>query len=301
MKEDYSGTSTTHRMVNEIIPPSEFVNGNIVLSKGSYFAASLTLINTASGQPLTKGLDYKYRILDSAATGHSGGKFVYSLIELKTEITAPLSATYQYVGGEYVQQRESILRMLELQQDTDLSKIYYSRLKNRPNSFDVTLDHLHDASEITGKDEEIAALANIHEALQRIGDNVALGTEHDVIKAIYVKLGEIDAVDANQAELIQTLFLSDIAMRETRLVQDRAIVGNQSSLIKLATRVMNLEKFIDLHDETLPELYTASEQHELNHIKQSTEIINNQTDTINLSLDYFRLSERVRLMESSNE
>ncbi|AFI55338.1 hypothetical protein TSMG0055 [Halocynthia phage JM-2012] len=292
MLEDYTGSLPTHKMTGEIIPPSEFANGNLVLSKGSFFLDSLTLINVNTGEELIKNRDWKPRVLDSAATGHTGGKLIYSLIELTNTPTASISATYQYVGGSKVQQRETIINLLDTLGDTELSRIYYSNLKNRPHSFDVTEEHLHDASQVTGKDEEIAALANIHQSLERIGDNVALGVENDLVKYIVTKLNELATYDNEVSVRL-------VESRNSIITLQKAVVSNNIQDIEMAVRLMRLEatssKLSNLTDVLEK---TVSDSQFLN-LQHSVSIIKSQTGEIKLMRSQFLLNERIKLLENN--
>lgn len=299
MLEDYSGVKATHKATDELIPKTTLASGFAVLSKGAFFGTGLVLINAITRIPLTVNRDYKLRVLDSAATGHSSGKAVYTLIEILTTQTTDVLATYQYVGGYHVEQREVILRLLSTFGNEDISKIYYSQLKNKPVSFDVTEEHLHDASQVTGKDAEIAALNSITQSLERIGDNVALGHENELIKYIRDRLLSLtDRADSSEDILgIQTKFIEELNANYVSTTE--SIITTQTSLVGLARRLMSVEI---QGSQTLADtivLLTRLDESDSNQINQTLSIIDNQTSTIKLSHSVMSLSERIRQLENS--
>lgn len=164
---DYTGTDPSFRVNNERLEVGAFRNRCIALSKGAFYDESLVLVNSRTNIPLKIRNDYNLRVLDTAATGATG-KSLHTVIELKSEPTDPILATYQYIGGRYIYQHETITNLLESVESKDLFNIYYSQLKNRPTTFDAKPGHQHDASDVFGRDEEVAATMELVAAVREL-------------------------------------------------------------------------------------------------------------------------------------
>lgn len=170
---DYTGTDPSFRVNNERLEVAAFRDRCIALSKGAFYDDSLVLVNSRTNLPLKNQVDYHLRVLDTAATGASG-KSLHTVIELKSEPTDPILATYQYIGGRYIYQHETITHLLENVESKDLFNIYYSQLKNRPTTFDVKPKHQHDASDVFGRDEEVAATMELVAAVHKLTEETTL-------------------------------------------------------------------------------------------------------------------------------
>lgn len=185
MNADYTGTLETHKIPNVIIEADKLIDGSFALPMGAFFLDGLVVTDLLTNSPLPYPEAFKCQVLDVAATGHSAGKPVYTVIKIKNPSGGNYSVNGQYVLGKHVEQSDTIQRLLESGVGTDLAKIYYSQLLNRPESFDVDINHLHDASQITGKDQEVAALNSITEAITLMASNSRLGHDSDVL--LYIK------------------------------------------------------------------------------------------------------------------
>lgn len=292
MNEDYSGTLSSHKMVDELIPRSSVVNGTFVLSKGAFFSDSLTLIEVNTNTPLTVKRDFKPRVLDSAATGHAGGKEVHTLIELNAEPASDLKATYQYVGGRHIEQRETLINLISELENINLSNIFFSQLKGRPHAWNVTEEHLHDASQVTGKEEEIAALAAIKDSIVALNDNIVFGPESHLFIYITEKLTEFTATLLTQTKRIDDNVEADLG-------QDAAIIRTQAIVTDTLRRLMNVEVETDFNTRDIVNIKVNQEAQDNHLAEQTLSIIKNQTQTIGLSQVQMELSERVRLLENN--
>lgn len=216
MQEDYTGIAPSHKITDELVPMSTVINNTFPLAMGAFFEESVIIKNQATGQALVPDRDYRYRVLDSALSGHTGGKRIYYLVELKTNQVNNLLVTYQYVGGIAVEQRNTIINLLTNLGDTDLRDIYFSHIKNRPHTFSVTEDHFHDVGDVYGKDEEIAVLGEIATALDLMGRNLVEGPESELAAYVYANinslnkagLGRTKAIIKNQTMLIEQMRVS---------------------------------------------------------------------------------------------
>lgn len=165
---DYSGTNPKFKMSGELVPVSKVINGYFVLGKGAFYTGGLLVLDSVTGIELTPLIDYEAVVLDSAATGHSGGKPVYTLIKLIKSTGNDLLVDYQYVGGKYVEQVDTLTRLIANMNSRVSGNTLFSQVANRPLTMDVTEEHTHDSRDVTGKDQEIAALTQIAQNLARI-------------------------------------------------------------------------------------------------------------------------------------
>lgn len=291
MNEDYSGTLSSHKMVDELIPRSSVVNGTFVLSKGAFFSDSLTLIEVNTNTPLTVKRDFKPRVLDSAATGHAGGKEVHTLIELNAEPTSDLKATYQYVGGRHVEQRETLINLISELENINLSNIFFSQLKGRPHAWNVTEEHLHDAGQVTGKDEEIAALVSIKDAIDALNQNIIFGPESELFIFITEKLNELVARSLDNQQRIEQMVLAGLG-------RDEALIKIQAVIIPTLHRILDLELEQETQRDNITDLQGEQDEQNLLLAEQTLSIIQNQTHTIEMSHTQMQLSERIRTLEN---
>jgi hypothetical protein len=184
---DPTGISTDNFVPNEPYVLADRRIRAIVPKEGSFYGDSVALIDSATGQPLTKGVHYvcaEYLRTPSQMYGQP----VYGIIlVIDQKVSSSGLVSYQAVGGHYSTTTDTLKSLLEQKRDDGTEYNYYD-VVGKPDAFDPT-PHFHSLSDGMKFEYMVFMLERIRNAILW-KDSPAL---QDVYNYINSLLDELDA------------------------------------------------------------------------------------------------------------
>ena len=117
--------------------------------------------------------DFTVGLLNPIATSASkGGLTVFSTIELTDKwVTLPkLTVTYQFVGGPYFSNTEALEQAVR-DLNSKPTEVYWDQIQGKPVAYPPKY-HLHDAKDIYGMEETVAALYTISNSIDQLAEEI---------------------------------------------------------------------------------------------------------------------------------
>lgn len=157
----------------------------IVPKEGSFYGDSVAIIDSATGQPLTKGVHYVCaEYLRTPSTMY--GKPVYGVVLIiDAKVSASGLISYQAVGGHYSTTTDTLKSLLEQKRDDGSDYNYYD-VVGKPDAFDP-VPHFHSLSDGMKFEYMVFMLERIRNAILW-KDSPALQDIYNYINALLAEL-----------------------------------------------------------------------------------------------------------------
>lgn len=144
---DYSGAAATNLISNELVTLAARRVRAFAPRNGPFFQESLVLRDRSTNTVLT-GSQFRCIMLNGPATAISG-KAIYCMIVVTDQtVGTELEATYQTVGGDYVQSFDAIIDLLSAVSE-DTRPANWDNIVDREDLFNPT-QHMHPIGETMG-------------------------------------------------------------------------------------------------------------------------------------------------------
>lgn len=182
---DPTGVSPDNFVPNEPYTLADRRVRAIVPKEGSFYGDSVALVDSATGQPLTKGIHYVCaEYLRTPSTMY--GKPVYGVIlVIDAKVSATGLVSYQAVGGHYSTTTDTLKSLLEQKRDDGSDYNYYD-VVGKPDAFDP-VPHFHSLSDGMKFEYMVFMLERIRNAILW-KDSPALQDIYNYINALLTEL-----------------------------------------------------------------------------------------------------------------
>lgn len=182
---DPTGVSPDNFVPNEPYTLADRRVRAIVPKEGSFYGDSVALVDSATGQPLTKGIHYVCaEYLRTPSTMY--GKPVYGVIlVIDAKVSATGLVSYQAVGGHYSTTTDTLKSLLEQKRDDGSDYNYYD-VVGKPDAFNP-VPHFHSLSDGMKFEYMVFMLERIRNAILW-KDSPALQDIYNYINALLTEL-----------------------------------------------------------------------------------------------------------------
>ncbi len=147
------------------------INRAIVPNYGAYYAKSLVVRDTGTGQVLVPNEQFKAVQLYQEATTTTGLEVTSVVVVIDPNVGSDVEITYQAIGGEFSYSVQALREMLTTL-DLDNRPVNWGDILGTPTEYPAA-PHLHDAGDLYGFEYLVEALDAIRRAVL-IGNEAAL-------------------------------------------------------------------------------------------------------------------------------
>ena len=179
---DPTGIATTNLIPNEPVTLIQHKTRVFAVQYGAFFADSLVVVDTASGNTLTRDQYYAAEMYELPSAEY-GAEICCIVVVTDQNVGNSLSVTYQALGGLYGTSQQAIVDQINALSN-DGRPVAWGDIIQKPTGFTPT-KHLHDIGDVYGFEylvssmDRIAAAINLgdafsHDAIYQYIDN-ALG------------------------------------------------------------------------------------------------------------------------------
>lgn len=160
---DLTGNNPNNLVTNEVQELPVGTNRAIVPNYGAFYAQSLVVRDTATGQTLIPHTQYKAVQLYQEATVASGLEVTAVIVITDPAVGNEVSYDYQAIGGEFSYNVFSLRQMVEAL-DLDNRPVVWGEIIGTPDRFPPA-PHLHDAGDLYGFEYIVQALDAVRYAI----------------------------------------------------------------------------------------------------------------------------------------
>lgn len=160
---DRTGTNPNNLVQNELHTLAQKRFRAVAPMYGAFFTDGFTVFDKATNRQLIRGTEYVFVELYQSLTMLTGREVAGAMIVINPDVSSTVAINYQCVGGEYSENTETLVALLNQSSDDTVSKSFLD-VENKPATFVPSL-HLHDLGDGIGFEVLVFALEKLRNAI----------------------------------------------------------------------------------------------------------------------------------------
>lgn len=203
-QEDYSGANLDHRIVGETRTISSDIDRIVTPEYGSFFFATLSILNVDTGRKLVANKDYIGIQLDVVASELSG-KACHQAFQIKNKQVVNIRYEYIFVGGKHMSGLHLINELKKIYPNGLVPTHHFDRVLNKPDTYPAK-PHLMNIKSLYGFDGASSALDRIINAMGFSEARAINQTFNRVVSRLDVLDQELNDYIATAENAVNTAF-----------------------------------------------------------------------------------------------